>query len=357
MIIRVAPALRVRQERESALASRKAEEKLEDMEIEFVAVNYATAEDLVTQVKGVLSDRGDVTTDKRTNMLIIKDIRSGIDKARNVVTRLDTAIPQVLIEARIVEASSTFARDLGIQWDLSYGTGGNPTTNTFGSSGQEGQFENQAQIPGGNIIRPDAPNQYAVNLPASGIAGTLGAIGFQVAKLGANPMVLDLRLSAGESQGQLKTISRPRITTLDNKEAKIEQGESIPFETTSAAGTSTTFVDANLSLTVTPHITPDGSVLMKIKASRNSIGNFTTSAGQPSINKKESMTEVLVKDGETTVIGGIVITDKNNQEKGIPFLKDIPVLGWFFRSKSVSDIQQELLIFITPKILKDKSVG
>lgn len=356
-VIRVAPALRVRQERESALASRKAEEKLEDMEIEFVAVNYATAEDLVAQVKGVLSDRGDVTTDKRTNMLIIKDIRSGIDKARNVVTKLDTAIPQVLIEARIVEASSSFARDLGIQWDVSYGTGGNPTTNTFGASGTPGQFENQAQIPGGNIVRPDAPNQYAVNLPASGIAGTLGAIGFQVAKLGANPLVLDLRLSAGESQGRLKTISRPRITTLDNKEAKIEQGESIPFETTSAAGTATTFVDANLSLTVTPHITPDGSVLMKIKASRNSIGTFTTSAGQPSINKKESMTEVLVKDGETTVIGGIVITDKNNQEKGIPFLKDIPLLGWFFRSTSVSDTQQELLIFITPKILKDKSVG
>jgi type IV pilus assembly protein PilQ len=355
-VIRVAPAAKVRAEREAALTSRKAEEKLEDMEIEFVPVNYATAEELVPQIKGVLSDRGDVTTDKRTNTLIIKDIRSGIDSARNVVKKLDTTIPQVLIEARIVEASSSFARDLGIQWDVSYGTGGNPTTNLFGASGTEGQFENQAQIPGGNIIRPDAPNQYAVNLPATGLAGTLGAIGFQVAKLGANPLVLDLRLSAGESQGQLKTISRPRVTTLDNKEAIIEQGESIPYETTSAAGTSTIFIDAKLSLKVTPHITPDGSVLMKIEATRNSIGPVSSDAG-PSINKKESRTEVLVKDGETTVIGGIVITDKNNTDRGIPYLMDIPVLGWLFRSKSVADTQQELLIFITPKIIKDKSVG
>jgi type IV pilus assembly protein PilQ len=355
-VIRVAPAAKVRAEREAALTSRKAEEKLEDMEIEFVPVNYATADELVPQIKGVLSDRGDVTTDKRTNTLIIKDIRSGIDSARNVVKKLDTTIPQVLIEARIVEASSSFARDLGIQWDVSYGTGGNPTTNLFGASGTEGQFENQAQIPGGNIIRPDAPNQYAVNLPATGLAGTLGAIGFQVAKLGANPLVLDLRLSAGESQGQLKTISRPRVTTLDNKEAIIEQGESIPYETTSAAGTSTIFIDAKLSLKVTPHITPDGSVLMKIEATRNSIGPVSSDAG-PSINKKESRTEVLVKDGETTVIGGIVITDKNNTDRGIPYLMDIPVLGWLFRSKSVADTQQELLIFITPKIIKDKSVG
>lgn len=353
-VIRVAPALRVRQERESALASRKAEEKLEDMEIEFVAVNYATAEDLVAQVKGVLSDRGDVTTDKRTNMLIIKDIRSGIDKARNVVTRLDTPVPQVLIEARIVEASSSFARDLGIQWGVDYQTGGNTTTSTIGSTGTEGQVFPIASAP--PFGAPNA-RKFAVNLPATGQAGPLGALGFILGKAGSNPMVLDLRLSAGESQGHLKTISRPRITTLDNKEAKIEQGESIPFETTSAAGTATTFVDANLSLTVTPHITPDGSVLMKIKASRNSIGTFTTSAGAPSINKKESTTEVLVRDGETTVIGGIVITDKNNSEKGIPFLKDIPVLGWLFKSKSVTDSQQELLIFITPKILKDKAVG
>ena len=355
-VIRVAPALKVRQEKESALASRKAEEKLEDMEIEFVAVNYATAADLVAQVKGVLSDRGDVTTDIRTNMLIIKDIRSGIDKAKNVVTKLDTAIPQVLIEARIVEASSSFARDLGIQWGVDFQTSGGTRTTTMGSTSTPGQtFTAPSTTP--TFTSATGAQKFAVNLPASGNAGPLGALGFVLGKAGVNPMVLDLRLSAGESQGQLKTISRPRITTLDNKEASIEQGDSIPYETTSAAGTATTFVDAKLSLKVTPHITPDGSVLMKIEATRNSPGTFTSAGGAPSITKKESKTEVLVRDGETTVLGGIVETKMNNSEKGIPFLKDIPLLGWFFKNKSVSDSQTELLIFITPKIIKDKSVG
>jgi type IV pilus assembly protein PilQ len=144
---------------------------------------------------------------------------------------------------------------------------------------------------------------------------------------------------------------------LDNKEAKIEQGESIPFETTSAEGTKTQFIDANLSLTVTPHITPDGRVSMKIKVSSNSIGSFRTASGAPSIDKKEASTEVLVKDGETTVIGGIVVSDKTNTDRGIPFLKDIPILGWLFKSKSVSDNQTELLIFITPMILKEEKTG
>lgn len=354
-VVRVAPALKIRQEQEAGLASRKAQEKLEDLEIEFVLVNYATAEELIKQVKSALTDRGDVTSDKRTNTLIIKDLKSGIESAKNVIKKLDTPIPQVLIEARIVEASSSFARDLGIQWGVDYQTGGNVSTNTFGSSATTGQSLAATTTAPTFSERAGAQN-FAVSLPASGTAGTLGALGFILGKAGVNPLVLDLRLSAGESQGQLKTISRPRITTMDNKEAKIEQGESIPFETTSASGTSTMFIDANLSLTVTPHITPDGSVLMKIKASRNSIGTFRTSGGQPSINKKESTTDVLVKDGETTVIGGIVITDKNDSEKGIPLLKDIPVIGWLFKSKSVSDTQTELLIFITPKIIKDKVV-
>ncbi|MBW7956810.1 MAG: type IV pilus secretin PilQ [Deltaproteobacteria bacterium] len=370
-VIRVAPAQRIRQENEALLAAKKAGEKLEDMEIEFVAVNFANADELKDQVKSVLTDRGEVTTDKRTNTLVIRDIRKGIDAAKNVITKLDTPIPQVLIEARIVEASSSFARDLGIQWGVDYSAGNKHQFNTLGSSSSFGSW---ALSPDRRIIgiaeeggafplekkewpsRPGVSN-YAVNLPATGTAGPLGAFGFMFGKIGANPLILDLRLTAGETQGQLKTISRPRVTTLDNREAKIEQGESIPFETTSAAGTATTFIDANLSLTVTPHITPDGSVLMRINASRNSIGTFRTSGGQPSINKKEATTDVLVKDGETTVIGGIVITDKNNSERGIPFLKDIPVLGWLFKSKSVADTQTELLIFITPKILKEKTIG
>lgn len=346
-VVRVAPVTKIRQERETLLASKKAREKLEDLDIKYVPVNYATAADMEKQVKSVLTDRGTVTSDIRTNTLIIKDIKLGIDAATDLVKRLDTAIPQVLIEARIVEASSTFARDLGIQWGVDYSTGGSTTTQTYGGLQEAGVVD-----PGGAT---SASRSYAINLPATGTAGTLGALGFTIGTAGQNPLLLDLRLSMGESEKRLKTISRPRITTLDNKEAKIEQGESIPFETSSASGTSTTFVDANLSLTVVPHITPDGSVLMKISAKRNAIGSFETGSGQPSINKKEAITEVLVRDGETTVIGGIVISDKSNSEQGIPYLQDIPLIGNIFKSKSVLDSQQELLIFITPTILREKS--
>jgi type IV pilus assembly protein PilQ len=356
-VIRVAPVDVIRQERESKVASAMAEEKLEETKLEFLPVNYGEAASLVPHVTNVLTDRGSVTSEERTNTLIIKDIQKGIDAARDLVSRLDTSIPQVLIEARIVEATSSFARDLGIQWGLDYQTGGNVSTDTFGATTTSGQTPPSETTNAPLYTTRHGAGNYAVNLPATGSAGTLGALGFIFGKVGANPLLLDLRLTAGEQQGRLKTISRPRVTTLDNKEAKIEQGESIPFSTTSAAGTATTFIDANLSLTVTPHITPDGSVLMQIKASRNSIGTFRSASGEPSINRKEASTEVLVKDGETTVIGGIVVSDSSHTDRGIPLLKNIPVFGWLFKSKSISDTQTELLIFITPTIMKDQVIG
>ncbi|MBI5493332.1 MAG: type IV pilus secretin PilQ [Deltaproteobacteria bacterium] len=356
-VVRVAPALKIRQEKETALASSRAQEKLENLETEFIPVSYANADDLIPHIKPVLTERGNVTSEKRTSTLIVRDIRKGIEAAKELVKRLDKITPQVLIEARIVEAESSFARDLGIQWGADFQTGGDLSTNTFGSTATAGQTPPNPSVTPPTFTGRSGVQDFAVNLPAAGTAGPLGALGFVLGKAGSNPLIIDLRLSAGESEGKVKTISRPRISTLDNKDAKIEQGESIPFETTSASGTATQFVDANLSLTVTPHITPDGRVSMKIKASRNSIGSFRTSSGAPSINKKESSTEVLVSDNETTVIGGIVITDKSETEKGIPLLKDIPVLGWLFKSKSVSDKQTELLIFITPTIMKDKIAG
>ncbi len=371
-VILVAPEAKIKQEKEAVLTSKKAQEKLEELEIMFIPVNYANVNELMPQVKGVLSDRGSVTADLRTNTLIVKDIRKGREAAYSLVKRLDTIIPQVLIEARIVEAETSFLRDLGIQWGADVQTAGHTMTNTFGSTITPGQTPpggtpstlgtggaiSTTPLSGSPTFAPvHGVQDFAVDLPATGSIGTLGALGFVLGKAGANPAVLDLRISAGEQEGHLKTISRPRITTMDNKEAKIEQGESIPFETTSAAGTATTFIDANLSLTVTPHITPDGSVLMKIKASHNAIGTFKTATGEPSINKKESSTEVLVRDGETTVIGGIIVSDKSSTVNGIPFFQDIPILGWLFKSSSVTDTQTELLIFITPTILHEKTVG
>ncbi len=340
-VVRILPLSKIKQENEELLASRKAMEKLEDMEIKLVPINYATASSMEPQIKGLLSDRGSVSIEARTNTMIIKDIPSNIEKAVDLIKKLDTPTPQVLIEARIVEAESSFARDLGVQW----GADTSGSTQGWNVSG------------GGSLTTPGltgGTDNFAVSLPAAGTAGTLGALGFTFGRLGANPITLDLRISAGEKEGLTKTISRPRITTLDNKEAKISQGDSVPFETTSASGTQTQFIDATLELTVTPHITPDGSVSMKIKASRNSIGSFRSATGTPSISKKEASTEIIIKNGETAVIGGIVVADKSDTNSGIPFLKSIPVLGWLFKNKSVSDSQKELLIFITPNIVKGK---
>ncbi|GMR04177.1 MAG: hypothetical protein BMS9Abin23_0066 [Thermodesulfobacteriota bacterium] len=354
-VIRVAPAANIIQERETNLAARRANEKIEPLDIKFLPVNYAKADELIEQVKSVLSSRGSVMSEMRTNTLIIRDINKGIDAAVELVSKLDTPIRQVLIEARIVEAETTFSRDLGIQWGVDFQTDGNVATDTFGSTVNTGQTPPETTTSPIFETREGVSN-YAVNLPASGT--TLGALGFILGKAGQNPLVLDLRLSAGEQEGRLRTISRPRVVSMDNKEARIEQGESIPYETTSASGTATTFVDASLSLVVTPHITPDGSVLMKIVATKNSIGSTKSAiTGAPSIATKEASTEVLVKDGETTVIGGIVISDKSNNDNGIPYLRKIPIFGWLFKSKSISDSQKELLIFITPTIIKDKVIS
>ncbi|MEE9542391.1 MAG: type IV pilus secretin PilQ, partial [Thermodesulfobacteriota bacterium] len=369
-VVRVASVSKIRKEKEEKLAAQNARKKVAPLVTEYIQINYEEASNLEKHIKEVLSDRGSVTSHESTNTIIVRDVGENIVAAKDVVTKLDRVVPQVLIEARIVEAETSFARDLGIQWGLDFAD--QPHTNIFGSAQDAfGQAPHDPSVreavkDGGGVYPSEKTNwpnmagvtNYAVNLPATGVAGALGAMGFVFGTSGDNPAILDLRLTAGEQAGVLKTISRPRITTLDNKEAKIEQGESIPFETTSASGTATTFIDANLSLTVTPQITPDGSVLMQIKASRNSIGTFKTSSGEPSINKKEAQTEVLVKDGETTVIGGIVISDTNSSEQGIPYLKNIPGLGWLFKSKSVSDKQTELLIFITPTIIKnDATIG
>ena len=357
-VVRIMPAGKIKQETDEALASKKAKEKLEDLDIKLVPINYATASALESQVKSLLSDRGTITVEARTNTLIIRDIPANIVKAVDLIKKLDTQTPQVLIEARIIEANSNFARDLGVQWGAATRTQGPDSFNsTFGSLGTS---PSATMTPTGfigstaGVSRFSAQPGFAVSLPAAGAAGTLGAVGLSFGTLTGDPWLLDLRISAGEKQGLTKTISRPRITTLDNKEAKISQGDSVPFETTSSSGTQTSFIDATLELTVTPHITPDGSVSMKITAKRNSIGSFRSAAGTPSISKKEATTEIIVKDGETAVIGGIVVSDNSDTSSGIPFFKDIPILGWLFKNNSTADSQTELLIFITPNIVKGK---
>jgi type IV pilus assembly protein PilQ len=342
-VIRVLPMAAIKKEEEEALAAKKAKEKLEDLVTKLIPISYAKATDMAAKLKGVMTDRGTATVDERTNTIILKDIQKSIEEAEKLVASLDTPTPQVVIEARIVEANTNFTRDLGIQWGTGYvadAAHGNPTGYYF---------------PNSYNITAGGGGAFALNPPATGGVGPAGGVvGISFGSIN-NTLNLDLRLSALESQGWGKVISSPKIVTLDNKEASIQQGISIPFETTSAAGTQTTFVDANLNLTVTPHVTADGRLTLKIKASKNAPSlAFKGASGAPSIDKKEATTEILVKDGETTVIGGIYQITKGESETFTPFLGKIPVIGWLFKSKTTNETKTELLIFITPRIAREK---
>jgi len=355
-IIRVAPLSTLEQEAKLRADRRANLENSAPITVQLIPVNYAQAETMSTRVKEVLTKRGHVTTDERTNTLIVGDIAENMGKIRSMVAALDTQTPQVMIESRIVEANTRFQREVGIQW------GGNAqmAPSTGNSTGLA--FPNNAAISGGSD--PNIGTQgvgplpgWAVNLPV-GVGAGSGAGGGMTFGSAGGALQLNLRLSALENQGVLKTISAPKVTTLDNATARISQGLSIPFSQVSAAGVNTVFVEARLQLEVTPHITADGSVLMKIVAQNNQPDASSTGAnGQPAIQHKEANTQVLVKDADTTVIGGIYVRQASNNVATVPILGKIPVLGYFFRNNRDLDVRNELLIFITPRILNHQPVA
>ena len=298
-----------------------------------------------------LSSRGQLQVNVASNALILQDTKSKVAEFAQLVRQLDLLMPQVQIEGRIVQADTSYARSFGVQWGFRHrdvpaaGTPGNFSiignlTGPFSEFQTEQNFE----------------RTFLVNLPAA-VEGLSPApsIGLNLGTVG-DGFDLDMRLSAAELLGLVKTLAAPKITTLDNQRAKIEQGESIPFQTTSLQGTQTTFVDANLTLEVTPQITSRDpnerakNILMKVKVTRNSVGERSNPAG-PSIDKKEASTQVLVRDGETMVIGGIFLDEQRNTVGGVPYLSRIPVLGWLFKNKSENVSKQELLIFLTPTIV------
>jgi type IV pilus assembly protein PilQ len=354
-IIRVAPLTTLENEAKARAERKKNAVVAADLVVQLIPVNYASADSLSGRVKDVLSERGNVAVDPRTNTLIVRDIATNMGKIRSMVATLDTQTPQVLIESRIIEANTRLAREVGIQW------GGNaqfaPSTNN--STGLA--FPNSVRVAGaaGNQATDgtsQTPN-YAVNLPVGIGFGSGGGLGFVFGSAGG-ALQLNLRLSALESQGAVKTISAPKVTTLDNNTARISQGLSIPFSQVSAGGTNTAFVEARLSLEVTPHITADGSVLMNIKAENNQPDPANTgSNGQPAIQKKEASTQVLVKDADTTVIGGIYVRASSTTQNGVPILSKIPILGYFFKNYRELETRSELLIFITPRILNRPAVA
>jgi type IV pilus assembly protein PilQ len=352
-VLRIATLPTLAKEAEEETRAKEAKKKAEDLFTRVIAINYSTAKNIEGTIKKSLSPRGETVVDERTNTIIVKDIARNIDEVASLIKVLDKPIAQVMIEARIVEASLNFNRTIGVQWG---GTGsmsaatGNPTGLNF---------PNSITVTGGPTMgtTPTGSGNFFVNLPAPAGAGSGGgAIAISFGSL-SKALNLDLVLSALESTGEGKVISQPRVSALDNKEAKIEQGLSIPFSTVSASGTQVQFVDAKLSLTVTPHVTPDNKIFMKINAQKNAPDTSLLGAsGQPSIRKNEAQTEILLTDGETAVIGGILTIDRGTTIDKVPFFGDIPLIGWLFTKKSASEQKRELIIFITPKVVKQEVI-
>ncbi len=306
-------------------------------------IRNLNATEVHTSLRQNLSPRGTMTVSAASNALIISDTESKLEVLRQLLDGVDLEVPQVQIEARIVQADTTYTRSLGVQWGIQ-------NVNQLGGASGTSAFKTGTTGPFGAQV-----SDFLINLPANpGLPSVPGA-GFSIGK--TDGAMLDVRLSAGELLGLTKVIAAPKITTLDKRDAKIAQGESIPFQTTSLQGTQTTFVDANLELNVTPQITSRDpkeigkQILMKVRATRNAVGARSNPAG-PSIDRREATTQVLVRDGETMVIGGVFVDTQSNNVAGIPYLSRIPVLGWLFKNKTENVSKQELLIFLTPTIVR-----
>jgi type IV pilus assembly protein PilQ len=351
-LIRVAPRRDLDAEDKAEAERRALMARAEAPEPQIFTLNYAEAAAMATQLLPLLSPRGKIEIDVRTNSLIINDITAHRTRVIDLVTRLDTQTPQIQIEARVVEARSTFNREFGVQW------GGDAAMTQAGGNSTGLIFPNEASIAGGADdtqasragVSATPPN-FAVNLPAAVGAGSGGALGFTFGSVGRN-FNIALRLSAMEDEGTVRIVSAPKIMVINNEAATISQGVSIPVSVISANGVQTQFVPADLALTVTPHVSQrDCSIAMDLEVTKNEADFANTGArGDPSILRKEARTKILVNDGETAVIGGIYTRNSSYSVKKVPFFADLPVVGWLFRSRSESDARTEVLVFVTPKI-------
>jgi len=356
-VLRVAPITVIRKEREDAAAAQRAQVEALPLQVLTLPLNYASAEDVMSQVQEILSKRGSVTYDERTNSLIIRDISSSLSQIRQLVKSLDTRTPQVHIEARIVEANQAFSRSLGVQWggnlNFSPATGA-PTglffPNSVGLSGGRTASTVSAaqQTTGGQGTNFTTVPNYVVDLPSASQAGSLGlSLGSLTGVVG-----LDMRLTAGETDGSGRIVAAPSITTVTNQTATIRDGARIPYETASLRGTNVQFVEAVLLLEVTPSITADGTIFLEVSITRNRPEFGTAVRGLPTIQVKEAKTTVMVADGDTTVIGGVYTYESSIARQFVPGLGKIPVLGWLFKNSTKREDRRELLVFITPSIVK-----
>ncbi len=358
-IVRIARSETITEEANKRLAAMKASAKVKPLITRIIPVNYSDINSIKDSalIKNMLSDRGKIDIDERTNTLIVNDILSNVDQIEILVKRLDTRIPQVLIEARIVEASDDFAREFGIQWGIaSSASSGSSHRNIFASGRTDDPlFGIISPITGLPFVDDGEllPIGFGVDFPATDVLANPGVVGFSFGKFTSDgTTALDLRLSAAEAANMAKVISSPRVMTVDNMEASIIQGEDIPYLSISQNGTQVQFVEANLELIVTPHVTSDNTILLELETHRDAPNFERTIQGQPSITRNTAITSVLLNDGETTVIGGIYVVENRKTSQGIPGLMHLPYVGRLFRYDKISQDKKELLMFITPKIIR-----
>ena len=332
---------------------------------ESIQVNYAKATDLTALLKtkdnSLLSERGSVGVDQRTNKLLIRDTAKNIGAITALVHELDIPVKQVLIESRVVLATNDFSKELGVRFGVSnIRDTRNPAagTNSKGEVSVVGGGHPETRSLTTNVLNRETldyqyPGLYNVNLPANNLAATAGKIGLAFANL---PMgtLLDLELSAAQAEGKSETVSSPRIITSDQEKAVIETGTEIPYQEASSSGATTVaFKKAVLKLEVTPQITPDDRVIMDLKVNKDNPDFANVVLGVPPINTQSVQTKVLVDNGETVVLGGVYEQTKSNQVNRVPFFADLPIIGVLFRNKFEQNDKSELLIFVTPKILKE----
>ena len=347
-VMKIAPLGTLQARQRAIRAASASKEEFEPLITKQIFVNYARAEELEPLADPLLSGRGEMRIDIRTNSVLVTDVPVRVNEIAELLEDLDTRTPQVLIESRIVQATLDFTRELGVQWGFNYTASaetGNPTGATFPASINAG---------GTNVGDPfgTAGDTFIVDLPAAAGTGAGGAFGLVLGSL-TGAYDLDIRISALENRGDGRVLSSPKVLTLDNTPARIEQGVSIPFLSVSAAGTQTQFVDATLRLEVTPQVTNDDRVLMNIKVTDNAPDDTLTGAnGQPSIRRNEAETQVLATDGETIVIGGIFTRAVTENEASVPWFSRIPLFGWLFQNTSSRDQRRELIVFITPRIVR-----
>ncbi len=372
-VIIVAPTEELAAREKAELAARKDLQELAPLRTEYVQVNYAKAADLAGLIKSsggnnsLLSARGNVSIDERTNTLLVQDTADRLQDIRRLVSTLDIPIRQVLIEARIVVANDDFSRNLGVRFGAtaigdqqSLGFGGTNSAGVVSSSGVGREDDdivlqpNNNNAPGGTppaVSLPAVNDRYMVNLPVANPAGRIALT------LLDSDFIVDLELSAAQAEGRGQIVSAPRVVTANQREAVIEQGTEIPYQEASSSGATTIqFKKAVLALRVTPQITPDNRIIMDLTVSKDSVGQvIVTSFGVnvPSIDTREIVTQVLVNDGQTVVLGGIMETEFRETENKVPWLGDIPGLGYLFKNKSKTENKDELLIFITPRILRE----